>query len=312
VRKFFVAYRFRKSESLPHAIRRVYTEEIDWAVGQLARAKDREKAVHEARKSLKKIRGMLGLIAEPLGRLYKTEDRYFRNVGQQLAKLRDSAVMIATFDALAAQHHELDPVALVNIRCNLLRCQCEAPAEKQVAAEVSQSLATARAKAVAWPLDQLQFPALLPDLTAVYRAGRKAHKNALSEQTAESFHDFRKQVKKHWYHLRLFEGNLPGAMKKRVKELRTLETVLGDEHNLAVLRERIAADVETSGDRHQIRSFLAVLEDEGNELRKRAMKSGEQLYSVKPHTFAGTLSTLWPNIPKRPAATATFRKAAVA
>jgi len=307
-----MAYRFRKNESLPHAIRRVYTEEIDWAVGQLTRSKDREKAVHEARKSLKKIRGLLGLLAEPLGRLYKTEDRYFRNVGQQLSQLRDNAVMLETFDALAARHQELDPIALANIRRNLLRSQGEAAAEKQVSAEVSQVLAAARAKAVAWRLDHLQFPALLPDLTAVYRAGRKAHKNALIEQTAESFHDFRKQVKKHWYHLRLFEGHLSSEMKKRVKELRTLETVLGDEHNLAVLRQRIAADVETSGDRQQIRAFLAVLEEEGNELRERAMKSGEQLYSVKPRAYAETLSTLWPNIPKRPAAAASFRKAAVA
>jgi hypothetical protein len=110
----------------------------------------------------------------------------------------------------------------------------------------------------------------------------------------------------------LFEGNLNGEMKNRVKELRTLETVLGDEHNLAVLRERIAGDVETSGDRQQIRAFVAVLEHEGNELRERAMKSGEQLYAVKPRTFAETLSTLWPNIPRRPAAAAPFRKAAVA
>jgi CHAD domain-containing protein len=305
-------YRFRKSESLPHAIRRVFTEEIDWAVGQLARSKDREKAVHEARKSLKKIRGLLGLIAAPLGRLYKTEDRYFRNAGQQLSQLRDSAVMLQTFDSLASRHPELDPVALVNIRGNLLRCQCEAAAEKQVSAEVSQALAAARVRAVAWPLDQLQFPALLPDLTAVYRAGRKAYRKALSGQTAESFHDFRKQVKKHWYHLRLFEGNLNSEMKKRIKELRTLETVLGDEHNLAVLRQRIAGDVETSGDRQQIRGFLAALEDEGNELRQRAMKSGEQLYSVKPRSYGETLATLWPGIPKRPAGAVPFRKAAVA
>jgi CHAD domain-containing protein len=308
-----MAYRFRKSESLPHAIRRVYTEEIDWAVGQLARAKDRERAVHEARKSLKKIRGLLGLIAKPLGRVYKTEDRYFRNIGQQLSKLRDSAVLLETFDALVGRHPELDSVALVNMRCNLLRWKREAAAEKQVSAEVWQALAAARAKAVIWPLDRLlQFPAVLVDLTAVYRAGRKAYRKALREQTAESFHDFRKQVKKHWYHLRLFEGHLSSEMKKRVKELRTLETVLGDEHNLAVLRERIAADVETTGDRHEIRAFLAVLEDEGKQLRELAMKSGEELYAARPRIYAETLATLWPNIPKRPAAAAPFRKTAVA
>ena len=101
-------------------------------------------------------------------------------------------------------------------------------------------------------------------------------------------------------------------MKKRLKDLRALETVLGDEHNLAVLSSRIAADVETSGDRRQIRDMLALLEEEGKHLRELAVQSGEQLYSAKPHAFAGTLSTLWTSIPRRPAAAAPFRKAAVA
>jgi CHAD domain-containing protein len=290
----------------------VFTEEIDWAVGQLAESKNRDEAVHEARKSLKKIRGLLGLVAKPLGRLYKSEDHYFRHAGQRLSQLRDSAVMLETFDALAAKHQDLDPAAVATIRCNLARCQCEAPTEKQISAEVSQTLAAARAKAAVWPLDDLQFPALLPDLTATYRDGRKALRKALKAQSAESFHHFRKQVKKHWYHLRLFEGNLNSEMKKRLKDLRTLETVLGDEHNLAVLSARIAADVETSADRRQIRHVLALLEEEGKHLRELARQSGGQLYSTKPHAFAETVSSLWTSIPKRPAAAAPFRKAAVA
>jgi len=193
-----------------------------------------------------------------------------------------------------------------------VRCQCEAPAEKQISAEVAQALAAARANAAVWPLEHLEFPALVPDLTATYRDGRKALRKALKEQSDESFHDFRKQVKKHWYHLRLFESSLHSEMKERLKELRALETVLGDEHNLSVLSARIAADVETSGDRRQIRDVLALIEEEGKHLRERAVQSGEQLYSAKPHAFAETLSTLWTSIPRRPAAAAPFLKAAVA
>jgi len=307
-----MAYRFKKNESLPHAVRRVFTEEIDWAVGQLAESKNREEAVHEARKSLKKIRGLLGLVAKPLGPLYKTEDRYFRNAGKRLSELRDSAVMLETFDALAAKHRELDAATLASLRRNLERGQREASSARHVSAEVSQLLAEARANAAVWPLGQLEFVALLPDLTATYRGGRKAHKKALKLQSAEAFHDFRKQVKKHWYQLRLFEGNLNTEMKKRVKELRTLETALGNEHNLTVLRERIAAGVETSRDRQQTRAFVALLDEEGRQLRERAIKSAEQLYSAKPHAFAVMLSTLGPGIRKRPAIAAPFSKAAVA
>jgi CHAD domain-containing protein len=307
-----MAYRFKKNESLSHGIRRVFTEEIDWAVGQLAESKKRDEAVHEARKSLKKIRGLLGLAAQALGPLYKCEDRYFRHAGQRLSHLRDSAVMLETFEALATKHPELDAATLADVRRNLVRGQREAPAEKRISAEVAQALAAARAKSAAWPLENLEFPALLSDLTATYRAGRRAYRKALKAQTPETFHDFRKQVKKHWYHLRLFEGNLNSEMKKRSKELRALETVLGDEHNLAVLSERIAADAETYRDRQQIRGVLALLENEGRHLRERARQAAEPLYSAKPRAFAEKLPALWPSIPKRPAAAASVRKAAVA
>ena len=54
-----MAYRFKKNETIPHAVKRVFVEEIDWAVGQLGKEEDRIKAVHEARKSIKKIRSLL-------------------------------------------------------------------------------------------------------------------------------------------------------------------------------------------------------------------------------------------------------------
>jgi CHAD domain-containing protein len=307
-----MAYRFKKNESLPHAVRRVFTEEIDWAVGQLSASKKRGEAVHEARKSLKKIRGLLALIAKPLGPLYKTEDRYFRTAGQSLSELRDSAVMLETFEALAAKHQQLDAATIANIRGNLTRGQREAPPASQMSAEVAQALTEARAKSAAWPLGHLEFAALLPDLTAAYRAGRKAHKKALKLQSAESFHDFRKQVKKHFYQLKLLESSLNAEMKKRVTELRDLETALGDEHNIAVLRQRIEADVETARDRRQMREFSALLQEEGRHLRELAIKLSERLYSAKPQTFAALLSTLWPNIRKPPARAASFSKVAVA
>jgi CHAD domain-containing protein len=307
-----MAYRFTKNESLAHAIRRVFVEEIDGAVGQLAESKRRVEAVHEARKGIKKIRGLLGLIARPLGPRYKAEDHYFRNAGRRLSKLRDSAVMLQTLDALAAKHQQISTAVLAGIRRDLLRCQRETPPDKQVSPDVLRLLNGARTNAASWPLEDLEFAALLPDLTAAYRGGRKAFRRALKVQSAEALHDFRKQVKLHWYHLRLFDGYLNAELKKRASELRALETCLGDEHNVILLCRRIAADVETARDRQQTRQVVVALEEEATHLRQRALESGLQLYSDRPRDFAAMLSTLSPAIPKRPSTAAPFAKAAVA
>ena len=59
-----MAYHLESGETVPEGIRRVIREEIESAAGQLAGKGDpnRDEAIHEARKSVKKIRGALRLV----------------------------------------------------------------------------------------------------------------------------------------------------------------------------------------------------------------------------------------------------------
>ena len=67
-----MAYRFRHGESVPDAIRRVAREELRSAVRSLTGrgAKNRDEAVHEARKSVKKLRALLRLVQSELDESY--------------------------------------------------------------------------------------------------------------------------------------------------------------------------------------------------------------------------------------------------
>jgi len=307
-----MAYRFHKNEAVPHAIKRVFAEEIAWAVGRLQHAKNRTEAVHEARKSIKKIRALLGLIRSRLGSSYKTEDRFFRDAGRQLSALRDTAVMLEVFGALAEKHAGTDAGALSEIKGNLERSHRETPPEKQVRSQLVRLFSEARPKADSWPLDDLSLDALMPDLIAVYRRGRKTLKRAHKIDNGVALHDFRKAVKQHWYHMRLLEGVWGVDLKKRTADLRELETCLGEANNLRVLRERIAADVETSRDRHQIREFVALIEEESRDLRKRALEAGQRLYADKACDFGAKLSAHITPVRKRPSTTASHASIAVA
>jgi len=260
-----MAYRFKQNEAISHAVQRVFAEEIAWAVGQLVRSKKRTEAVHEARKSIKKIRGLLSL----LGPGYKSQDRYFRDVGRLLSDSRDNTVVLQVFDALTAKQ----PV-VSEIRDNLRRSFRQGPTEKNLSADVAQLLRHAP------PLvaENLQFESLLPAMDETYRQGRKAWKRAHREHSAEALHNFRKQVKQHLYHLRLMEND---AVAKRIDDLHALDTWLGDHHNLTVLRDRLKADVETSHDRKRILPLIALIDDESHALRNRALEAGEQLYGEK-------------------------------
>ncbi len=160
------------------------------------------------------------------------------------------------------------------IKHNLGRASRTAPAEKQISAQVAALLQQAGTLC----LQDMPFDSLMQGIEATYRRGRKAFKKARREQSAESYHEFRKHVKQHWYHMRLFEEEFA---PKQVEELHDLETWLGDEHNLSVLRGRLKGEIETSKDREQIKHVMAWIDDDSNALRKRALALGERLYADK-------------------------------
>jgi CHAD domain-containing protein len=278
-----MAYRFKKTESLPHAVRRVFGEEIDWAVGQLTTSKKRARAVHEARKSMKKIRGLLSLIANKLGPLYKPEDRFFGHSGKKLSDLRDGAIMLEVFHRLAAAHPQLE---LGHVRRILeRRHQCDARSEKRLTGEVARLLKESQAKTSSWPIDDLTVDALLPNLSASYRKTKKALKHAQKRPDEKTIHNLRKEVKHHFYHVRLLEDFWPSPFKKRAADLDNLETCLGDSNNLSVLRLRIEADVETTADRQEVRELTRVIDEQIRNLRERGLALASHLYADKPRKF---------------------------
>ncbi|MDE3194884.1 MAG: CHAD domain-containing protein, partial [Acidobacteriota bacterium] len=62
-------YRLALDESIPRGIRRIAREEIDSAIANLRikTPSKRDEAVHEARKSLKKLRSLVRLVSPCLG-----------------------------------------------------------------------------------------------------------------------------------------------------------------------------------------------------------------------------------------------------
>ncbi|HVW83258.1 MAG TPA: CHAD domain-containing protein, partial [Bryobacteraceae bacterium] len=71
-----MAYRLKEDESVPQGLRRIAREEIDSAVQEL-RGKDpgkRDEAIHEARKSIKKLRGLIRILMPGLGPEGKREN----------------------------------------------------------------------------------------------------------------------------------------------------------------------------------------------------------------------------------------------
>jgi CHAD domain-containing protein len=94
-----MAFRVRKDESVGNGLARVFRKELKSAIDQLT-SKSSNDAVHEARKSIKKVRSVLQLVGDELdaGKAAK----HIREASHLLSPLRDSEMMIETAKSLGS------------------------------------------------------------------------------------------------------------------------------------------------------------------------------------------------------------------
>jgi CHAD domain-containing protein len=294
-----MAYRLKAGESVAENVRRIVGEEVDSATALLDKnhSKSRDEAVHEARKSIKKIRGLLRLVRPELGRAFGEENKRFRDIGRQLSQIRDATALLEIFeDVLRERKQALDGNRFAALRRGLKREKQKTDEQldiEKVIQRASGTLHSAARRLKTWPLHDGGFGAIESGLKQTYRDGRKALAKAEKTKDPLDFHDFRKRVKDHWYHVRLLESLWTGVMQAHEASLKELETWLGNDHNLVMLREKVEAEPEEFGSPEEVKVFLAVAGQYQEELRANSLSLGHRIYAEKPKVFAREINRLW-------------------
>ncbi len=293
-----MSYQLTRDESIAGGLRRIITEEIDSACSHLS-AKNREnrdEAIHEARKCVKKLRGVVRLLMPGMGEAGKRENMALRDTGRRLAEFRDAAAMIETVDDLAKNCAD-DPAAkdLAAVRAILAMRLNESGNRSDLASAARQVLRDLRGfkrRADTWLEGEDGFGMLARGLRASYRRGRKALARARKEETALSYHELRKRVKEHWYQVRLLES-LGGGASAREKRLKDMQECLGEDHNLVLLRQTLANEPARFGDREALAGVDRLIGKYQATLREKAMAHGKELYASKPGAFIRHIEHLW-------------------
>jgi hypothetical protein len=198
-----------------------------------------EERVHEARKHLKRIRALLLLLRQPLRKRFGRINGRFRNAARRLSAARDAMVVRNVFDRVTAAGVEgADAEALATIGATLRERAAQAELHGGDFAEavkvVDVALAAARADALTWNLEGYPREEFVLCCAVTYRRARREMRRLRKGYSAEHFHEWRKLVKAHWYHMRLLHDG-------RRTALRDLGELLGHANDLAVLGELLAA-----------------------------------------------------------------------
>lgn len=271
-----------------------------------------KKAVHESRKALKRLRALLRLLRGRLGEdVYAREDRALRDAGRSLAGARDAEVMLATLDSLIERHPgKLKRGAgVIALRGVLLRDRDEALRQSLTdprgTAQAVAELRACRARVAEWQLPEPSGLELVgASLEDLYRQGRRRHKKAARAKRSDvrHMHQWRKRVKDLRYAAEMLQPAKKGVEKGNAKGMRRLARhadhlgeMLGEDHDLAVLAERIVQGAKSSpGGRTSTaiplkrptrKTLLKLIAKRRHKLRRRALREGERLYGASPRKF---------------------------
>ena len=295
-----MSYRLEPDEPLAAGLKRIVHEQIDAAVHSLENTGDDPgAAIHDARKRFKKIRAVMRLVRDEVGKaVYRQENACYRDAGRALSAVRDSHVKVATLDALLHRYDDyLDDDVFQETRRRLLDAHHALSRrvfeEENVPAQVAATVQEARSRVAALPIDRNDYGAIRDSIHRVYKRGYRGLANAYEEPLPENFHDWRKRVKYLWYHVRILNPLWPGLFDVWADQIHDLSDYLGDAHDFAELRALLEDEPSLCSDDGERELLLGLADRRRAELEAAAYPLGRRIYAETPEDFVERMAGYW-------------------
>ncbi|HMB33264.1 MAG TPA: CHAD domain-containing protein [Methylomirabilota bacterium] len=296
-----MSFELRIDEALPDGIHRIAKKEIEKVrecVDGSSKA-SRDEMVHEARKSLKKLRALVRLVRPGVGgKLYRRENFAFRDIARPLTEVRDAKILVEALDRTSRGNGDRpERRPFTKARGELVRHQREIRQKVLGDEEAFEGVDSAMKKA----LDRLDewtdfhdgWSSVGQGVSRVYRRGRQAFAAATEASTVEHLHEWRKQAKYLRYELEVLRSLRPTVLGPLANRLDRLGELLGDDHDLAMLRREVAGDPERFGGQEAIDPLLGRIDQRRQRLERQAMRLGGAVFEEAPDAFVRRLRSYW-------------------
>lgn len=287
-------FRIRRRYSLQKSLRRLFAVLVARVEKELAVTPLPPTAVHEARKSVKRLRAMVSLVAADMEDEATRFDRTLRDINRTLSATRDASVALTTLDhlALAAGDGMASDFAV-----------CRAALDRRLAHLAEQPLDIHRE--VLTPLQRLQrrwkkwdwqgdeWKLLEPNLRQTYRDGRRMYREITLGAPAEVLHDLRKRVKATQYHFEFLTPLAPQRLQAEHDDWERLADALGNHHDLWVLDGLIQTTSGKDLPRATRGLILGETQAAARQLERQIAHLAPIVYAERPRAFAARIGAYW-------------------
>jgi len=279
-----MAFRLQRDEAITPGLRRVVAEQYDLAMEHLSGpAHLRQHAVHETRKSFKRVRSLLRMLRKEMKSVFTEENARIRDLSALLSPYRDADAMLETLeklhhafpDILDTKMHDVAYRSLLDARDNQL---ASGDGYAHDAQRVIGQLRKARANVANWPLPR-DLEHIIPILRRTYKRARQAAKQAKRTQHIEDFHTWRKRVKDLQYQTQLLQETPAGLKREFRQALKSLAELLGNHHDLSILEELLESP-EIFPDQQHAAEVRPLVQQHRQALEQEALQAGKKLFEL--------------------------------
>jgi CHAD domain-containing protein len=308
-------FRFEHHETPIDGTKRIAAERLDKAIAVAKMPRPGAEDIHEIRKDLKSLRALLQVMRGHLARSTRDQENLiFRDAGRILSKRRDAEVLLETLAKLygTPQKPKGEAARLAGRTViERIRQDLEADAHRSLSnrdlQKVAAWLSEVRARTETWDIRNGsngtagEYMFVGAGLEHTYRRGRQQVKIVetigIENATDELWHEIRKRAKALGYQLRLLRKVWPSAVHAWVEALDDLTENLGDDHDLALVRQRIVQLPFQSSDTEKMvnvrQALLRVIDRRRRRLKAAALYQARMTYVEKPARFVNRFGRYW-------------------
>ncbi|HVR60983.1 MAG TPA: CHAD domain-containing protein [Polyangia bacterium] len=295
-----MAYRIKDKEAVRKAVRRILRAQLKKAIeGGQQSSQPIDERVHLLRSRLKRARAAVDLVHRRAGSGAASDERWMREVARSLSKARDVAVQADTLHRLLEQNPDrmaagADP-SLRDIGSRLRRKMSPTTMEARVS-DVVARLQKRRRRIGRWPVHHGRR-ALRQGLEAAYRRARRRMRKACDPTTeqsarAERMHGLRKSIKRLAMEVAVLRDHAPDLSRRLGGPLHELGVLLGEVHDLVVLRQSLERELGTPRDRRNRAILFELIDRRLAEVESAASAKSQETLALRPKLIRRMLSNV--------------------
>ena len=263
-------------------VRQELAGELGRVVRALRQGNRSDRHIHDIRARLKHCRALLRLLRKSLGReAYQRENARLRDAARPLVAVRDATVLVRAFDGLCPRSSG-GTTTFGSIR-TALRRECRERREQlhRNALLSSAQLVGGVARHMRMrPQAQLGRADLAKAVKRAYRTSRRAMTVAEQQRSRDRLHEWRKQVKYFAGQLKFLSPLMRKRLGKTYEKSLRLADCLGDDHDLALLHDKIIQHRQSGGG-GAVDALVHRLAQRRAQLQRKAYRCGRRLFDAR-------------------------------